>query len=194
MKQQWETNQKENDNLEFGLSIIKVSSKKIPFGPWAEYQTKISPISEWYSHYLNQGTIGIITGKVSGNLEIIDIDVKNDPNELSWTSYRALIPDDLYDRLIVQTTPNKGFHLIYRCHETPIEEPATGSSHDKAVIIETRGEGGYFCTNMINNKIIQGNLNLEKLDIDIPVITKDEREFLLETARSLTRLFPYSKL
>ncbi len=33
-------------------------------------------------------------------------------------------------------------------------------------------------------------MNLETLDLDIPIITKDEREFLLDTARSLTRYFP----
>ena len=71
MEQQWETNQIEIDTENFGLSIIPVSAKKTPFRPWAEYQTKIAPISEWHSHYLNQGTVGIITGKVSGNLEII---------------------------------------------------------------------------------------------------------------------------
>src|ERR1035437_9038061 len=174
MKQQWEINQTENDSLEFGLSIIPVSSKKTPFRPWSEYQTKIAPISEWHSHYCNQGTIGIITGKVSGNLEIIDVDVKNDPDRTIMDEFVNLIPPSLYSRLLVQTTPNTGYHIIYRCPE---------------VIIETRGAGRYFCTSIVNNKIIQGNLNLETMDFDIPVITKDEREFLLETSRSLTRYF-----
>ena len=191
MKQQWETNQTEADTLEFGLSIISVSTKKTPFRPWAEYQTKISPISEWHSHYLNQGTVGIITGKVSGNLEIIDVDVKNDPTGTIMDELVRLIPKSLYDRLIVQTTPNKGFHLIYRCNETAIEKNQKLALHsNKSVIIETRGEGGYFCTSKINNKIIQGTMNLEALEYDIPVLTTDEKEFLLDTARSLTRYFP----
>jgi len=191
MKQQWEINQTENDSRELGLSIIPVSSKKTPFRPWSEYQTKIAPISEWHSHYCNQGTVGIITGKVSGNLEIIDVDVKNDPNRTIMNELADLIPPSLYSRLLVQTTPNKGYHIIYRCPEVIIEGNQKLALHvDQAVIIETRGEGGYFCTSIVNNKIIQGNLNLETLDFDIPVITKDEREFLLETSRSLTRYFP----
>ena len=176
MKQQWEINQTEKDEHEFGLSIIPVSSQKQPFRPWTEYQTRIAPISGWYSHYCNQGTVGIITGKISGNLEIIDIDVKNDPNRSIMNEYKALIPQDLYTRLIVQTTPNNGYHIIYRCAEAVIEKNQKLALHsDQAVIIETRGEGGYFCTSRGNNKILQGNLNLESLDVDIPVISNEER-------------------
>jgi hypothetical protein len=191
MEQQWEIKQEDIDILEFGMSIIKVTPKKIPLREWAEYQTKISPLSEWHSHFCNQGTVGIITGKVSGNLEIIDVDVKNDPQGSIMDELLRLIPESLYERLIVQTTPNKGFHLIYRCPEIIIEGNQKLALHsNKEVIIETRGEGGYFCTSKPNNKILQGNLNLEALEIDIPEITKEEREFLLDTSRSLTRYYP----
>src|SRR5674476_26144 len=82
MKTQYDVKETEKTvtgNESFDLSIIPVSTNKIPFDPWAEYQTKIAPISYWHSHYVNQGTIGIITGQISGNLECIDIDIKNDP-------------------------------------------------------------------------------------------------------------------
>lgn len=191
MKQQWEINLKENGYQEFGLSIIPVSSQKQPFKPWSEYQTKIAPISDWHSHYKNHGTVGIITGNINGNLEIIDIDVKNDPGATIWEEYMKLIPPDLFERFLIQTTPNRGFHIIYRCPDTIIEGNQKLALHsDQTVIIETRGEGGYFCTNKIKNKVIKGKLNLGDLEYYIPVITKEEREFLLETARSLTRYFP----
>ena len=181
----------DNEIQVFGLSIIPVSSQKIPFKSWVEYQTKIAPIAEWHTHYCNQGTVGIITGKVSGNLEIVDIDVKNDPKGTIMDEYRALIPSDLYSRLIVQTTPNKGFHLIYRCPDVIIEGNQKLALHtNEDVIIETRGEGGYFCTSTINNKILQGTFNLQNLDVSLPIITPAERDFLLETARSLARYFP----
>ena len=175
----------------FGLSIIPVSSQKIPFKSWTEYQSKIAPISEWHSHFYNQGTVGIITGKVSGNLELLDFDVKNDPYATIYDEFRKLIPAELFCRFIAQTTPNKGFHLIYRCPDVVIEGNQKLALHtDKAVIIETRGEGGYFCTSKINNKILQGQFDIENLNVNTPVITKEERDFLLETARSLTRYFP----
>jgi hypothetical protein len=175
----------------FDLSIIPVNTNKIPFNPWAKYQREIAPISEWHSHFKNQGTIGIIAGKISGNLECIDIDIKNDPQKTIITEFANLIPKDLFCKLIVQTTPSGGQHYIYRCPEATIDKNLKLALHsNKEVILETRGEGGYFCTSKVNNKILQGKFNLETLEIDIPVITPKERDFLLETAKSLTRYFP----
>ncbi len=173
------------------LSIIPVSSNKIPVGSWKQYQEVIPPIEYWYNHYFTNGYIGVITGKVSGNLECIDIDVKNDPTKQIFNSYRQLIPDDLYSRLIVVTTPNNGYHLIYRCPEAIIEPNHQLAQHeDKAVIIETRGEAGYICTHTAHYKVVQGNYDLLSMKYAIPVITAQEREVLLETARSLNRHVP----
>jgi hypothetical protein len=186
-----ESDNKKNDNQATGLSIIPVLSNKIPFKPWAKYQREIAPISEWYSHFKNQGTIGIIAGKISGNLECIDIDIKNDPQKTIITEFADLIPKDLYCKLIIQTTPSGGQHYIYRCPEATIDKNLKLALHsNKEVILETRGEGGYFCTSKINNIIIQGKFDLENLNVEIPVITAEERKFLLETARSLTRYKP----
>lgn len=191
MNQQWQTNQKADIDNEFGLSVIPVSSHKLPFDLWAKYQKEIAPISNWQLHYSKQGTVGVITGKVSGNLEIIDVDVKNDPSGTIWEEYTKLIPPSLFERFLIQTTPNNGYHIIYRCTEAEIEgNQKLALNSDQKVIIETRGEAGYFCTSKVNNNILQGNFNLETLKVDIPIITKGEREFLLETARSLTRFFP----
>lgn len=192
---QWEfKNEKEKSNSGgkgIGLSIIPVSSKKSPFNPWTEYQTKIADISVWHSHYVNQGTVGVITGKISGNLECIDIDLKNDPNNTIITEFNELIPDELLARLLIQSTPSGGLHYIYRCSDAVIDKNLKLAHHtDKAVILETRGEGGYFCTSKINNQIIRGVFNLETLEVEIPIISADERELLLNSARSLNRYFP----
>ncbi|MGD0581491.1 MAG: VapE domain-containing protein [Bacteroidales bacterium] len=197
MELQWDFNSNdstESDNQALGLSIIPVASDKTPFTPWGKYQKEISPISIWHSHYMNQGTVGIIAGKISGNLECIDIDIKNDPQKTIITEYGDLIPVELFRKLIVQTTPSGGLHYIYRCPEATIEKSQKLALHSNGeVIIETRGEGGYFCTSKINNKIIQGKFNLETLEVEIPIITSKEHDFLLETARSLTRYFPTAK-
>ena len=179
------------DPKEFGLSIIPVSTTKIPFKPWAEYQSTIAPIALWHSHYINQGTVGIITGKISGNLECIDIDIKNDPTGKIITEYSNIIPPDLLKKLVIQSTPSGGQHFIYRCPDATIDKNLKLALHsDRTVILETRGEGGYFCTSKVNNKVMQGVLELENLYEDIPVITPEERNLLLELARSLTRFFP----
>ena len=193
MEISWDFNSENTtgDSQTIGLSIIPVSSAKIPFKEWKEYQSKVATISLWHPHYQNQGTVGIITGKVSRNLEIIDVDIKNDPKKTIMTEYSDLIPADLLRKLIIQTTPNNGFHLIYRCPEVEIDcNQKLALNSQKEVIIETRGEGGYFCTSMVNNKILQGTFDLHNLYVEIPVITKQERKLLLDMARSLTRWFP----
>jgi hypothetical protein len=173
---------------EFPLSIIHVSSKKMPYKPWTEYQSKVAPIEGWHPHYLKQGYVGIICGAVSGSVEIIDIDVKNDPNKTIWDEYKALIPASLLSRLIIQNTVNDGYHLAYRCPEATIDKNQKLAKHtNEEVLIETRGEGGYFCTHSIDYKVIQGTFDLANLNVDIPVITPQERNQLLEIARSLTR-------
>ena len=178
-----------NDNSGFDLSIFPVKTDKTPMGKWKHFQSQIAPISEWKNHYNNEGYVGIITGTISGNLEIVDIDVKNDPKKSVWEDYRNLIPQELYAKLLVQSTPNDGYHLIYRCPEAVIEpNQALAKTEDKKVIIETRGEGGYFCHHLQDYKVQQGVFNLQEYHCEIPVISPEERELLLSTARSLDRL------
>jgi hypothetical protein len=174
-----------------GLSIIPTSGKKTPYKGWKEFQTVIPPTSSWLQHFKNGNYVGLVCGKVSGNLECIDIDTKNDPTGTIKDEYFELIPKDLLDRLIIQTTVNKGYHLIYRCPDVIIEKSLKLALHDdQAVIIDTRGEGGYFCTAKTGYKIIQGALDLENQVADIPVVTPQERDLLLTMARILTRYFP----
>ena len=185
-------NDLDNTKLGFGLSIIPVNSNKIPTAQWKQFQFKTAPVENWYNHYQNQATVGIIAGWVSMNIECIDIDIKNDPLATIYEEYCRLIPKELLDRLIIQTTPNHGYHFISRCPDAVISGNQKLALHTNGeVILETRGEGGYFCTNKLNNQILQGQFDLSNpSDIIIPVITPTEREFLLETARSLTRYLP----
>jgi len=67
MEIEWDFNSgsTSGESQTIGLSIIPVSSAKIPY---KEYQSKIAPIAIWHSHYITQGTVEIIAGKISGNL------------------------------------------------------------------------------------------------------------------------------
>ncbi len=170
------------------LSIIPVSSQKIPYAAWKQYQHELAPYREWRTHFGNGGYIGIICGKVSGNLECIDIDVKNDPHKTIWEEYKKLIPDDLFQKLLIQTTPNDGFHIIYRCPGVEIDRNLKlAHSESGEVILETRGEGGYFCHHLKDYRVIRGDFDLVNFNINIPTISKEEREILLDLARSLDR-------
>ena len=177
----------------FDLSIIPVSTQKTPFSKWKQYQGEQAPYKQWRTHYCNGGYIGLITGHVSGGLGCIDIDLKNDPSKTIFEEYKNLIPEEIFERLIVQTTPNDGFHLIYKCPDSVIDgNQKLAHSQDGEVILETRGEGGYFCTHMKDYQVIQGNFDLIKFNIDIPEISIEEREILMDLARSLDRKIPKS--
>jgi len=168
------------------LSIIPVSTQKKPFSLWKQYQKEIAPISHWRSHYLNGGYVGIICGQVSGGMECIDIDIKNDPLGTIYEEYKAIIPEELFNKLLIQTTPNDGYHIIYRCSEIDGNQKLAHSKEGE-VILETRGEAGYFCHHLKDYRVIQGEFNLAIFKIPIPEISSEERETLLELARSLDR-------
>ncbi len=170
------------------LSIIPVSTQKTPFSAWKLYQKEYAPYKQWREHYCNGGFIGIICGKISNNLECIDIDLKNDPLGTIYDEYKKLIPENLFRKLIVQSTPNDGYHLLYQCTEVEISKSMKLAHSAKGeVILETRGEASYFCTHLKEYRTIQGEFDLALMKINIPKISKDERETLLDLARSLDR-------
>ena len=82
-------NEKENEKLnnlklsdkKIGLSIMSVSKEKVPLKSWSEYQEHENSLKNWYEDFMDGGYIGIITGKVSGYLEALDFDLKNDPQK-----------------------------------------------------------------------------------------------------------------
>lgn len=67
--------------------------------------------------------LGIIAGKVSGGLEVIDVDCKYDLTGSLWDEFKSLLEDNLGDTfksLVIATTKSGGYHIYYRC--TEIEE------------------------------------------------------------------------
>ena len=182
--------------IDAGISVIPVRDKddsfgvaKSPFGKsWKEYQEKI--IEKDILFYLmdvkyETTAIGIVGGKVSGNLEIIDIDVKYKPgiDATLFQDIKTLYPS-LLDRLRIHKSPSGGFHILYRCEE-PVEgnQKLAGRKTEvdnktKTVnFIETRGEGGYVLAPPSLGYLIAK-------DNPIPTLTAMERQSLLSLCRS----------
>lgn len=181
-------NQTTENKPKVGLSIIEVNKNKTPKGSWKEFQTKESPVENWYNHYLNDGYVGIITGNISGNYEVVDLDSKNDPTNKITDDYIKLIPKDLFAKLQLVKTPNGGMHFRYRCPNAVIERNQILAKHtDGTVLIETRGEGGYVCHHISDYTVVQGDFDLVRMQYSIPEISPEERELLLTAARSLDR-------
>lgn len=198
--------------LKAGLSIVPCSKTKRPtVGTWHAWQTAAMSEAEAQQLIAESGFIGIIAGKVSGNLECIDVDCKYDLTGVLWQSYSEALqtlPNELYSRLCIATTQNGGYHIVYRCeavqgNQKIAERPSTAAeidaknkeiadwnaaNPDKAkktlttvppkVLIETRGEGGYFLVYPS-----EGYQFIQRNPLTIETITPEEREMLFDCAR-----------
>jgi len=148
---------------------------------WTPYQKKTMTLAEAKKHFVDGVSIGVICGKVSGNLECLDFDQP----ELYKPFMDILegIKPELAAVLVKRQTPAGGYHLIYRS-----ESPVSGSlklaiSEDgKKTLIETRGEGAYFLTAPSPGyKIIKHSL------LNVPIITSKDVDLLHSIAKSFTQ-------
>lgn len=140
---------KASEYLNAGLSVIPCKEKK-PLGKWKEYQTKPADQNEVKRLFSNNSVeqIAVICGAVSGGLEIIDLDLKNDTSGTLW----ELLWDDLLNYfnnhmpLLMVHTPSGGVHLYYRfIPESGIydgNQKLARLERGKEAVIETRGDSG----------------------------------------------------
>ena len=135
--------------LNYGLSVLpaKRQNKCPAIKSWKAFQDRLPTATEveaWFSN--DHDAMCIVTGKASGNLEIIDFD---HGGEL-FSAWSALIEESakgLLDRLVIEQTPSGGWHAVYRC-KTEVSgnlKLAQGERDGKlTTLIETRGNGGLF--------------------------------------------------
>lgn len=64
--------------------------------------------------------VGLVCGKLSGGIEVIDVDEKYSLDGKLFERYKKLIhgaDKSLLEKLVVQKTKGGGYHLIYRCSQ-----------------------------------------------------------------------------
>ena len=180
-----------------GLSVVPVDSKKLPLGPWKQFQSRLPEDHELdlFDDKRCSG-IAIVSGPSSGNIEIIDIDSKYDLTGTLFERFMEELPPYMVDKLVIATTANNGYHIIYRApniegnqklaQRRATEEELSAKPGDKVrVLIETRGIGGYFLVNPSPGyTIMHGKLS------EIPEFDEMERNFLIEVGRYLTEIVP----
>ncbi|MEP7234054.1 MAG: DnaB-like helicase C-terminal domain-containing protein [Ignavibacteriota bacterium] len=180
--------------LKHGFSVFPVNIKKEPaIGETWKRTLGENEVENLFSES-NVTGVGIACGKLSANLEIVDIDSYNGDGGQIWSTYKALLqeqlPTDVFASLVIERSVRGGVHLYYRCetvdgnmklamkqkrkHAIP-GEPETD---DKLTLIETRGEGGYIVASPTTGYVVeQGSL------FQIPTITTTDRQTILDLAR-----------
>lgn len=191
--------------IDAGISCIPVRDRddaggvaKSPYGgSWKQYQQ--TPLSKQQLFELmdvryNTTAVGIIGGVVSGNLEIIDIDVKFKAgiDAILFTDLKTLYPE-LLNKVRIHKTPSGGYHILYRCAE-PVqgnqklagrqktaEELAIQPRPTTVNFLETRGEGGYVVAPpALGYTVVK--------DVPIPVLTLAERNSIIALCRSYNEI------
>ena len=181
------------------LSILPLKKDKRPnVSSWKKYQSTFINVED-NAHLFE--SIGLICGKISGGIEVIDVDQKNEiyQEEEGHLIDRLqdkinLFNQGLYDKLTVAKTINGGYHLIYKCdkiagnvklasREGTKKEQKKGEK--KVVLLETRGESGYIVSAPTEGyEVIQGKLS------DIPTITSEERDTIFSCCRMFDETMP----
>lgn len=96
-----------------GLQFMPVTVKKQPV------------VKGWQTLFkkhnlINCEAVGLVCGKLSGNVEVIDIDLKYSLDGLLYENYKRLINEinpEIIKKLVIQKTMNGGYHFIYRCEK-----------------------------------------------------------------------------
>ena len=181
-------------------SIIATDNVKRSLIQWKKYQNEIASdedLKSMFSHHKAQG-IAVVCGKVSGNLEVIDVDCKYGINFNDFaTEIRKAIPFT-YGKLMIVQTKSQGYHIYYRCdkiegNQKLANRPATAEELKdnpnvrEFVLIETRGEGGYVIAPPSEGyKNIQLNM--------VQKISEQERDIILSIARSFNQVIVEAKM
>lgn len=176
---------------------------KTPYTSWVAQQKKRLTEKQLWDKmaYYDTSAIAIIAGEISGNLEIIDIDVKykSGIDALLFKSIQSLYPA-IYDKLRIHKSPSGGYHILYCIHNHQVPEsmklaarPTTQQEQDEqtargarrplkiAAFIETRGEGGYaLAPPSMGYSIHKEN--------PIPQLTWEERESVIALCKSYTEV------
>lgn len=157
------------------LSVIPAKADKTPLINWAIYQKERMTNGAISKNFMNAHSLGIVCGKISENLEVIDIDCKYDNSGRLENDFVDLFKDNLpnvFDKLLIISTKNRGLHLYYRCLMVEGSKKLAVNGQGQ-VLIETRGEGGYIIAPPSPGYSIKsGSIN------KIPLISKEEREIL----------------
>ena len=179
-----------------GVCVIpaKADGSKAPIGSWKQYQvTRPSreQVIEWFQGE-GQG-IGIITGLVSGNLLMVELEgraveggILEQAREMAFNSGLGEIWT-IISNGYVEITPSGGLHWLWRVADEPVEKSLKlarrpGANDTTEVLAETRGEGGFVVTSPSHGSVHRSGKSWQLLKgspASIPMLSGEENEAIL---------------
>lgn len=158
--------------ISLGLSAIRAKRNKQPMGFWKGYQA--SPPDKPYWEGQPAEAVAIVCGSVSGNLLCLDFD----QHGKCFPDFIASLPPELREKIVCQRTQSGGYHVLFRC-EAPVGGNVKLKSDSNGVLVETRGEGGYFlCAPTPSYEWTNGTLD------SLQMLTIEEKTTIIECAQS----------
>ncbi len=135
----------------FAVLPVKDDGSKAPAVAWKQYQEQrpsLEQVAAWFTSGAYDG-LGILTGAVSGNAEMLELEGRAVDAGL-WQQLQQAAQDNGLDGLLrrvadgyAETTPSGGLHLIYRCSGPVDGNAKLARTAERDVLAETRGEGGF---------------------------------------------------
>jgi len=193
--------------LRSGLCVLPavLDQKRPALAAWKPYQACLpseAQVAQWFTR---AEALCLLTGAISGNLEMIDFDCGGELFD-RWAELVEAETPGLIQRLVIERSQSGGRHVVYRC-QAPVpgnmklaqraiisatsdpvavggkeHVPRKAGDHYEALVtlIETRGEGGLFlCAPSPGYALQQGRFE------ELPVLSDDERSVLVSAGRSL---------
>lgn len=188
-----------------GVSVVpaKNDGSKAPIGSWKQYQVtrpSLEQLADWFG--TGHEGIGIITGAVSGNLEMAEAEGRavasgflETARELAFNSGL----EELWNLLVngyVERTPSGGIHILYRVSDEKLPGNTKlarrpGENGSVEVLAETRSEGGFVVvapSSGATHPSGEAWLLLKGSAATIPTITMEERNAFLDVFRALDEM------
>lgn len=187
---------------EAGVSVVPAAmdGSKAPLGAWKKYQLTHADREQLDAWFSGSATgLGIITGKVSGNLEMVELEGRavaegclDEIREIAINSGLA----DLWAIIssgYVERTPSGGIHFLWRIADEPVPGNTklarrAGENDSVLVYAETRGEGGFVVTAPSHGSVHPSGQPWQILigsPATIPMLSWEEREAIVSVFKSI---------
>jgi hypothetical protein len=187
---------------EAGVSVVPAAmdGSKAPIGSWKKYQLASADHEQLVNWFSGSATgIGIVTGKVSGNLEMVELEgravAEGCLDEIREIAINSGLEDlwTIISTGYVERTPSGGIHFLWRIADEPVPGSTKlarrpGENDSVLVYAETRGEGGFVVTAPSSGTVHPSGQPWQLLvgaPSLIPMLSWEEREAMISVFRSI---------